>query len=462
MMELWDGDQEAAVARLLHVAEVITEEHPENTARAVDLMFMAVDGALRADRTDESLRAAARIEAAGALDPGYARYGRWLADSLADRPRHGLSPWQLFEAAPSSLSPDQALRWVWAAALATFGALPRQARAFALEACAHLEATGMLAVHVLLLSWLAELEYHLGMWRDCEAHALEGLRAARDVGQSVLEADLLALLALLYAGRGQENECREHAERAVALALSRGNRSAAATAQWALGRLALGADDYEEACERLGSLNRPGSPFAHRRLARRAVLDEVEAQVRAGRGEGAEQVVRAFEQWSEQSTLGWPQSHRHALRALLAEGNAADKHFRAALAAPGAADEPYTQARTAMLYGEWLRRTRHEGEARGQLRHAVEVLEGLGAEREAERARLQLRAAGGVARRRGDPTARLTVQESQVARLAAAGLSNREIGARLSVSPRTVGYHLYKIFPKLGISSRSQLRDADL
>ncbi|TDD13590.1 ATP-binding protein [Nonomuraea diastatica] len=460
MMELWDGDQEAAVARLLHVAELLTDRHTE---RAVDLTFMAVDGALRADRMDEALRAAAQIEAAGARDPGYARYGRWLAESLADRPRHGLSPWQLFDAAPKSLARDEAIRWVWAAALGTFGAPPRQVRAFTLEACAHLDATGMLAVYVLLLSWLAELEYRLGMWQECAAHAQEGLRAARDVGQPVLEADLLALLALLCAGRGQEDECREHAERALALAVTQGNRSAAATAQWALGRLALNADDYEEACERLGSLGRPGSPFAHRRLARRAALDGVEAQVRAGRREGAEQAAREFEQWSEQSTLTWPQLHRHALRALLAEGDAADKHFREALAAPGAADEPFIQARTAMLYGEWLRRTRHEGEARRQLRHAVEVLEGLGAEQEAERARRQLRAAGGATRRRrGDPTARLTVQELQVARLAAAGLSNREIGARLAVSPRTVGYHLYKIFPKLGISSRSQLRDADL
>lgn len=469
MMELWGGDQEAAVARLLHGAELLTErhteqtEHTEHTERAVALSFMAVDGALRADLMDEAQRAAAQIEAASTRDPGYAGYGRWLAEALADRPRHELSPWQLFEAAPESLARDGANRWVWATVLGMFGAPPRQVRAFALEACARFEAVGMLAVHVLFLSWLAELEYRLGLWRECEAHAQEGLRAARDVGQPVLEADLLALLALLCAGRGQPDGCREHAERAHALAIAQGNRSAAATAQWALGRLALGADDYEDACERLGSLGRPGSPYAHRRVARRAVLDEVEAQVRAGRGEDAEQVARAFEQWSEQSTLVWPQPHRHALRALLAEGDAADKHFRAALTAPGAVDEPFTRARTALLYGEWLRRTRHEGEARRQLRDAVEGLEGLGAEREAERARRQLRAAGGAARRRdGDPTARLTVQELQVARLAAAGLSNREIGARLAVSPRTVGYHLYKIFPKLGISSRSQLRDAGL
>ncbi|MFP3986153.1 LuxR C-terminal-related transcriptional regulator [Streptomyces sp. E11-3] len=460
MMELWGGEQEAAVARLLHGAELLAGRSRD---RAVALAFMAVDGALRADQLDEALRAAEQIETAGDHDPGYARYGRWLADSLCDRPRHDLSPWQLLQEAPVSLGPGDAHRWLWPAALGRFGTPPRQARAFAVEACAHFDAAGMLAVRVLLLFWLAELEYGLGLWEDCEARIREGLRAARDVGQPVLEADLLALSALLGAGRGREELCREHAERAQALAVPQGNRAAAGTAQWALGRLALGAGAYDEACERLALLGRPGSPFAHRQVARRAVLDVVEAQVRAGRPEGAERAAGAFGEWADQSTLGWPQLHRHSLRALLAEGDAADKHFRAALATPGAADDPYTLARTTLLYGEWLRRTRHEGEARAQLRSALEVLEGLGAGREAERARTQLRAAGGSPRRRGgDPTARLTVQELQVARLAAAGLSNREIGARLSVSPRTVGYHLYKVFPKLGISSRSQLRDADL
>lgn len=245
--------------------------------------------------------------------------------------------------------------------------------------------------------------------------------------------------------------------------MPQGNRSAAATAQWALGRLALAAGEYPEACERLAALDQPGSPFAHRRVARYAVLDTVEAHVRAGRTDAAKRAAGEFEEWSEQSTLLWPHPLRHGIRALLSEGDAADKHFRAALSAPGAADDPFSRARMALLYGEWLRRHRHEGEARAQLRSALVELEGIGAQPEAGRARAQLRAAGGAPRRRGgDPSARLTVQELQVARLAADGLSNREIGARLSLSPRTVGYHLYKVFPKLGISSRSQLRDVEL
>lgn len=460
MMELWGGEQRTAVGRLLDSAESMADVSTEG---AVSLSFMAVDGALRADLDDEALRAAHQIEAAGRKDPGYGLYGRWLAEALVDRPRHGLSPWQIFDAAPEGIGTDAAHRYVWPAALAKYGPYPRQARAFALEAREQFGSSGMTAVHGLFLLWLAELEYRLGLWPECEEHALEGLRTVRDGGQPVVEADLLGVLSMLTAGRGEDTACRAHAERAQDLAVPQGNRSAAATAQWALGRLALAAGEYPEACERLAALDQPGSPFAHRRVARYAVLDTVEAHVRAGRTDAAKRAAGEFEEWSEQSTLLWPHPLRHGIRALLSEGDAADKHFRAALSAPGAADDPFSRARMALLYGEWLRRHRHEGEARAQLRSALVELEGIGAQPEAGRARAQLRAAGGAPRRRGgDPSARLTVQELQVARLAADGLSNREIGARLSLSPRTVGYHLYKVFPKLGISSRSQLRDVEL
>jgi DNA-binding NarL/FixJ family response regulator len=108
-----------------------------------------------------------------------------------------------------------------------------------------------------------------------------------------------------------------------------------------------------------------------------------------------------------------------------------------------------------LRYGQWLRRQRRINEGKGQLRNALQVFEGLGAVDWAATARGELRAAGVSS----GPSESLTAQELQVAELAAAGLSNREIGARLFLSPRTVGYHLYKVFPKLGIAARAQLRD---
>ncbi|GAB3893887.1 hypothetical protein GCM10029964_071380 [Kibdelosporangium lantanae] len=120
---------------------------------------------------------------------------------------------------------------------------------------------------------------------------------------------------------------------------------------------------------------------------------------------------------------------------------------------------PFEHARTLLVRGQRLRRDRRASAARTPLRQATELFDSLGCGQWAEVARGELRACGGAVVRN---TAELTAQELQVARLAAGGLSNKEIGARLFVSPRTVGYHLYKIFPKLGIATRSQLRDVSL
>jgi DNA-binding NarL/FixJ family response regulator len=116
-------------------------------------------------------------------------------------------------------------------------------------------------------------------------------------------------------------------------------------------------------------------------------------------------------------------------------------------------------ARAHLLYGEWLRRERRRAEARDQLRTAHGMLEAIGMEAFAERARRELRATGETARKRADATSdrQLTAQERQIAQLACDGMSNPEIGARLFLSARTVQYHLGNIFAKLGISSRTQL-----
>jgi DNA-binding NarL/FixJ family response regulator len=122
---------------------------------------------------------------------------------------------------------------------------------------------------------------------------------------------------------------------------------------------------------------------------------------------------------------------------------------------------PYFAARAQLAYGAWLRRQHRMTESRTPLREAAQTFEALGLLRLADRARRELRASG-EARRRREPGAwaQLTPQELQIAQLAAEGLSNREIGERLYLSHRTVGSHLYRLFPKLGVTSRAQLRDA--
>jgi ATP/maltotriose-dependent transcriptional regulator MalT len=156
-------------------------------------------------------------------------------------------------------------------------------------------------------------------------------------------------------------------------------------------------------------------------------------------------------------------------RALLSEGEAAEGHYREAIARLGRTRLRPQLARAHLLYGEWLRRERRRGEAREQLRTAYDMLDAMGMEAFAERARRELLATGETVARRTAPATRagsdgtgeaLTPQEAQVSRLARDGLSNPEIGARLFISPRTVQYHLSKVFTKLGISSRGQLHRA--
>jgi DNA-binding CsgD family transcriptional regulator len=123
---------------------------------------------------------------------------------------------------------------------------------------------------------------------------------------------------------------------------------------------------------------------------------------------------------------------------------------------------PFDRGRTQLLYGEWLRRARRRVEARGQLAAAFETFQRLGARPWADRAGAELRAAGQRLRRQDEARVLLTPQEMRVVRLVAEGGSNQEVAARLFLSPRTVGYHLYKAFPKLGVTSRAELAHIDL
>jgi DNA-binding CsgD family transcriptional regulator len=148
-------------------------------------------------------------------------------------------------------------------------------------------------------------------------------------------------------------------------------------------------------------------------------------------------------------------------QALLCEGEAAESLYRDAIERLGRTPLRPELARAYLLYGEWLRREGRRLDAREQLRQAHELLAGIGMEAFAERARRELVATGVKVRLRVDETRdRLTPQEEQIARLARDGLSNPEIGLRLFISPRTVEWHLRKVFAKLGISSRKGLRDA--
>jgi DNA-binding CsgD family transcriptional regulator len=224
---------------------------------------------------------------------------------------------------------------------------------------------------------------------------------------------------------------------------------------------AVGLGDFEEAYRQVSMANPPGTLASHVPYVMWSTLDLVEAAVRTGRHEEAAAHVDAVRKAGI--------ARLSSRLALLAAGAAAlaapDKDalglFEEALTLPGVQQWPFDLARVQLLYGERLRRTRNVAESRGHLDLARETFERLGARPWAQRAASELRAAGRARPRPGGQGRdALTPQEREIALLAASGLTNKQIGERLYLSHRTVGFHLHRLFPKLGINSRAALRDA--
>jgi DNA-binding CsgD family transcriptional regulator len=191
--------------------------------------------------------------------------------------------------------------------------------------------------------------------------------------------------------------------------------------------------------------------------------DLVEACARTGERERAETALTALEGFAEPEGPGWARALAARCRALLAQGEEAEREFQRALDLHSEGDRAFDRARTALLYGEFLRRERRRIDARAHLRDALEVFGQLGATAWAHRASAELRASGQSARKRDPSTLNeLTPQELQIARFVAEGHSNKEVAAQLFLSPRTIDYHLRRVFAKLGIASRGQLAQLPL
>jgi DNA-binding CsgD family transcriptional regulator len=183
-----------------------------------------------------------------------------------------------------------------------------------------------------------------------------------------------------------------------------------------------------------------------------------EAAARTGDLKLVEAALNWMSKLTHATPTDWAMGIEARVQALLSRGEAADSMYRESIRRLSRTPLRAELARSHLLCGEWLRRERRRTDAREQLRTALGALEAMGIEAFAERARRELLATGETARQRTAQTSdQLTAQETQVAQLAREGLSNTEIGTRLFISPKTVEYHLSKVFTKLGISSRIQL-----
>ncbi|MGO4692495.1 AAA family ATPase [Glaciibacter sp. 2TAF33] len=297
-----------------------------------------------------------------------------------------------------------------------------------------------------------------GRWSQVAAASSEALDLADTTNQPNQKAFPSAVLLLLGALRGAdgfEGDLREVERLAETHPAGILDTSIQDLLAWARG-VHVAPSNPTEALHHFDRIS-------HSQHRRAAVIDGMEAAARAGQRADLQAAVDDIAGYAEGTDAGWAASAADYGRALLADGTDAEGHFRSALKRHTGGTRPFDRARTELAFGEFLRRARRRVDSREHLRAALMTFEELGARPWAERAREELRASGESSRRRDEsPENPLTPQEVQVARLVQQGLPNRDVAARLFISPRTVDFHLRNVFTKLGISSRGGLLQADL
>ncbi len=312
-------------------------------------------------------------------------------------------------------------------------------------------AAGALAVLPLTLSTRAGVQAFAGKLAAA-ALLVEQVEAVADATDTRTARYAAVAVA---AFRGREQEGRELIEADAKDFAARGEGLGVTVTQWGMAALYNGLARYDDAFAAAdAALGDPHDMW----LSPGATVEFIEAASRTGRAEAAAAALELLAEGTSAGGTVWGAAIEDRSRALLSEGVAAEALYRAAIDRLAPTVLRLDLARTHLLYGEWLRRERRHVDARLQLQTAHELFTGFGMEGFAERARVELRATGGHARKRATATGNdLTPQEAQIAELVAQGRANLEIAAQLFISPSTVEYHLHKAFRKLGVKSRTQL-----
>ncbi|MDX6597082.1 MAG: hypothetical protein QOE87_969 [Gaiellales bacterium] len=312
----------------------------------------------------------------------------------------------------------------------------------------------MIGMLPFLLVLRAAADYDAGRLAGAAAAADECARLARESGQTTILAAGLAHVARTSAVRGDATRFATSVGEASALAHDHGLAQVASIATHAAALHEIGLGRYEAAQEVLEQIRHPA-------LAASRASDACDVAVHLERRDDALAALAELEQLAAETRLPWIDGLLERARGVTATG-LADRHFLRAAALQGYA-RPFELARTELAFGETLRRVPRRMDAREPLRRALDLFERVGAEPWAARAERELRATGETSRRRPAPSLdRLTPQELAICELVAEGLGNHDIGARLFLSPRTIDYHLRKVYPKLGIGSREELVLLDL
>jgi len=347
---------------------------------------------------------------------------------------------------------DDIMRWLWLAWPAAGDMWDDEAwHDLATHAVRTARETGALNFLPLALTYRAAVHVHAGEFDVAAALAEESDAITAATGNSPLGYASL----LLVAWRGEDAGAAELIGAKADWAATWGEGRALGLGHYLTAVLHNGFGQYQAALSSAVQACEHDDLMAYGL----SLVELVEAGARGDAPEVAAAALRQFEDRATASGTDWALGALARSKAMLSDGPAADRWYREAIEHLERTRVSVHLARTHLVYGEWLRRENRRLDAREQLRTAYDMLHRFGARAFAERARRELMATGETVRKPvSEARAVLTAQEAQIARLAGDGKTNTEIGAELFLSPRTVEWHLRKVFTKLGVDSRRELR----
>jgi DNA-binding CsgD family transcriptional regulator len=461
----WSGRRTAALPALLSVAEEASRDQPALAWDALaDAATVAYQSGMPASRQAVS-RTLGLLERRGPPPPGRApgsdvhAHKLWIrasADPVGSR--NQLVPY-LREIAGSPT--EEPFLWRIAAAAWILDESDLAVRLLQ-EVMQRLRAPGVRGTSGGGLTVLGWAYIDTGRWDEALEVAAEAAGTAEANQMDIVAASADVITATVHALRGDSAAARRHAARALAAVDPAECGLVAARARRALGVAAIADGSYLQAFTQLrGLFSEDGTPL-HNYASYLGVADLAAAAVRADRRiEGCDVIEHALSRLGGRASARLEQLIARA-RGILAGPGGAEAHFGTALAGPAGDQWPFERAQLRLDYAEWLRRRRRINDAKSVLTEALSTFRRLGARSWAQRAEAELRACGVAATGAApnpDALGELTPQQRQIVRLASDGLTDREIGDRLFLSPRTVSSHLYRSYPKLGVASRHQLRD---
>ncbi|MFD4603239.1 AAA family ATPase [Streptomyces sp. NPDC058464] len=445
---------EEALTLLLGVAEATAASAPELALGALSTAATSVYNSGAPRYRAELDRISGLIDGDG--DPAGRAWARAVVDPVHERPLLTRHLWEGLAA----LAQEESLGNLTALGGATW-ILDETEQAVRILGLTMdlLRRAGSAGTNATVTQALALALFENGSWTAAEEAAHEAFWMATEAGADNVTVGAGILRATLRALQGDPATARTEALHAVRGVDLRRSLSLQVRHRHAMGMAAFVAGDHADAYEHLrATFTRDFRPApVHYHASLYYLGDLAAAAVRAGRADDARTVAAAVRQDLKPDPSPRLAAVLHRATALLTDADEAERHFRAALDDPATDCWPFEKALAHLDFGEWLRRRRRSAEARPHLSAALECFQRLDARPWTERTKAELRAAGAATA--PAPAGELTPQERQIAELAAQGLTNRDIAARLYLSPRTVGYHLHKVFPKLGITARAQLRD---